>query len=58
MKDYCEICGTDNNLCYDHNHDTGSYRGTLCSHCNMALGLMKDDIKRLKTAAEYLEERV
>lgn len=34
----CEICGKACNLCYDHNHATGEFRGWLCSHCNLILG--------------------
>lgn len=39
----------------DHCHGTGLLRGLLCSPCNSGLGLMKDDLTRVKKAAEYLE---
>lgn len=42
-------------LCVDHNHESGEIRGLLCSNCNTALGLMKDDINSLKMAIEYLK---
>ena len=42
-------------LVVDHNHTTGEVRGLLCHNCNRALGLLKDDVKVLKKAIEYLE---
>lgn len=57
MKPACEICGGTKKLCYDHNHKTGAYRGTLCDACNRALGFMGDSAERLAAAAKYLHER-
>lgn len=42
-------------VCVDHNHDTGKVRGLLCSACNKAIGLMKDNAVRLRAAADYLD---
>lgn len=39
----------------DHDHITGQNRGLLCDKCNMALGLMEDNIKWLSMAIKYLE---
>lgn len=39
----------------DHCHDTGAVRGLLCPQCNMGLGLMGDDPRVMRAAAEYLE---
>ncbi len=49
----CEICDTDQRLCWDHDHKTGEYRGTLCNNCNSGIGLFKDDPQRLRNAALY-----
>ena len=39
----------------DHCHATGKIRGALCSNCNMALGLLKDNPERLRKLAAYLD---
>jgi hypothetical protein len=41
----------------DHCHKTNKVRGLLCSSCNMALGLFKDDILILENAKKYLYGR-
>lgn len=57
----CEICenvpngsGRNGILHVDHCHETGALKGLLCMSCNTALGLMDNDIKRLKSAKQYL----
>ena len=60
----CAICGTDKcgnsgrgfRKCFsvDHDHTTNDIRGLLCGHCNLALGLFKDNINSLQKAIEYL----
>lgn len=39
----------------DHDHITGKKRGLLCTSCNLALGLLKDNIKSLENAIKYLQ---
>jgi hypothetical protein len=61
----CAICSkttkgrgeAKNTLAVDHNHTTGKIRGSLCSHCNTALGLFKDNVDLLESAKRYLTER-
>jgi len=43
-------------LALDHCHTTGKIRGLLCSNCNKALGLFKDNKDFLKSAITYLGE--
>lgn len=61
----CAICGNPETaknpvtqeprrLAVDHCHTTGKIRGLLCSACNTAIGLMKDDVVVLQKAIEYL----
>lgn len=54
----CAACGRDFEglrTHYDHNHDTGEYRGVLCGQCNMALGLLGDDLDRILSLHRYLK---
>lgn len=54
----CEICGVEEGrMCYDHNHNTGEFRGVLCMNCNTALGGFKDSPALLSKALLYLTER-
>lgn len=50
----CEICRSNIRLCWDHNHETGEHRGTLCRLCNAGLGMFRDKISLLTKAIEYL----
>jgi len=41
-------------LCVDHCHETGKIRGLLCTPCNLAIGLVKDNVDVLKNLIIYL----
>ncbi len=41
-------------LCVDHDHKTDFLRQLLCADCNIALGLMQDDVLRMNSAVAYL----
>lgn len=56
----CAICNSKEScirnkfLAVDHCHENDKIRGLLCSNCNRALGLFKDDLKILENAIKYL----
>lgn len=56
----CAICEKHQSDCkyamgVDHDHKTGEIRGLLCSACNRGIGMLSDDIEKLKRAIAYLE---
>lgn len=56
-QDYkCAICTLPSNkrLCVDHDHKSGKVRGLLCHKCNVALGLLQDNVTFLLQAVKYL----
>lgn len=51
----CAICGaTDVPIIVDHDHATGRARDALCQYCNSGLGFFRDDVSRLRAAANYV----
>ena len=57
----CYICSKHHSLqkkslSVDHCHKTGTVRRLLCSNCNTSLGLLKEDISRVKKLIQYIEE--
>lgn len=54
LADACEMCGSVNRLCLDHDHVTGVIRGTLCHRCNVGIGMLNDSVDVIKSAVLYL----
>jgi hypothetical protein len=53
----CPICKSKSKKYYlDHSWENKEFRGWLCNACNVALGLLKDNIKILNNAIKYLEK--
>jgi hypothetical protein len=54
----CECC-SDNpdarGIVWDHNHESGNFRGWLCNRCNRVLGMCKDSINVFQNLIKYLE---
>jgi hypothetical protein len=62
QKGCCAICKKHQSefrkrLAIDHDHETDIIRGLLCSSCNTALGLLKDDVEILESAINYLNKQ-
>lgn len=55
-SEQCEICGAMEQICFDHDHKTGEFRGWICGRCNFALGLVKDNTETLMAMIEYLRK--
>lgn len=56
----CAVCRTPeprgkNGWHVDHDHETGRVRGVLCITCNIAIGMLHDDLARARQAVAYLE---
>ena len=54
----CDICGKQNKLVVDHCHKSNEVRGLLCDRCNVAIGCLEDDLKRIRSAADYIERNL
>jgi Recombination endonuclease VII len=52
----CATCGkpSEETLCVDHCHETGTVRGLLCRQCNFALGCFRDSQAAMMAAIAYL----
>jgi hypothetical protein len=53
----CELCERiDQKLFCDHDHQTGKFRGWLCSGCNTALARLGDNLDGVMKLVKYLEK--
>jgi len=52
----CEICGKENDLCYDHNHETLEFRGVLCKGCNRSIGQLGDTKESIERVLKYFNK--
>jgi hypothetical protein len=59
QKGCCAICDKpsgEKRLHVDHDHATGRVRGLLCYPCNVGIGYLRDDPRKLRAAAQYLDD--
>lgn len=59
QKGRCAICqsadtGPKRRMCVDHDHKTKKVRGLLCSNCNIAIGLFKENGVTIRSALFYI----
>ena len=50
--------GDNRSACVDHDHHSGAVRGLLCRRCNVAVGMMNDDLQIAINLAAYLGSAV
>lgn len=54
----CKICLNElksKSIHIDHCHETSLIRGVLCSRCNQAIGLLKDNLNSIERAYKYVK---
>ena len=58
----CPICKTpmshgqgNKSMCFDHDHETHTFRGWICRECNFAIGHLGDNVEGLQAAVDYLK---
>ena len=62
QRNLCYVCNRpepqvkNRHLCIDHNHKTGKVRKLLCSSCNRALGLLRENLVVIEKLKQYLIE--
>lgn len=51
----CPICLKVKKLVWDHDHDSGNFRGWICRSCNAALGFIGDNYAAVRRLTSYLQ---
>lgn len=51
----CEVCGRGGKIVFEHRHTDNKFRGWTCDRCNVALGMVEDDISVLEKLIIYLK---
>lgn len=58
QQSVCYIClrpsSNGKSLSVDHDHKTGRVRNLLCHRCNTALGMLDENIDRMKKMIDYI----
>lgn len=60
QKNLCYICNgretqsRNGYLAVDHNHKTGAIRKLLCSRCNLAIGLLSENLQLIEKIKTYI----
>tara|TARA_R110001592_G_scaffold218372_1_gene472413 strand:+ start:975 stop:1415 length:441 start_codon:yes stop_codon:yes gene_type:complete len=54
-SDKCQVCGSKDKLCYDHDHKTMEFRGVLCNKCNRSIGILGDTLESIEKVLIYLK---
>ena len=60
QNNLCAICGdgvSEKNIHVYHCHAKGHVRGLLCSRCNQAIGIFRENKDHMLSAIKYLEEK-
>ena len=55
-SDCCEVCGSKEQLSYDHCHTTMNFRGVLCNKCNRSIGMLGDTLESIEKVLFYLNK--
>ncbi len=56
---HCDICGREKKkMVIDHCHESGLFRGVLCSQCNTAIGLLEENVEAILSAVAYIEKHL
>ena len=56
-SDKCQVCGSRDSLCYDHDHNTMRFRGVLCNKCNRSIGQLGDTVESIQKVLFYLKSK-